>query len=1124
MSQHGALIKASKKRFEDAFKVDSNLYKDNHFTSIKKKLKLQEYDLQKYKAGNIIQVDLFNIMVYTRGKFNFDSNLNMILGANGSGKSTVLCAINIVLCGSLANIGRASEMENFIKKDCDVGAITILLKSDYQILKNNFKDFELKSLNIHPDDETIKITRKMYRYSENKSKKHEYLVNDTKVANDNVVKLIVNAFNIQLDNLTQFLSQERAREFAALNSSQLLETTLKSIDLGLYKEWKTLGSLQQERDDLKRLLKQKTDTYNEAKEKERILLEKVSNNQAYTKLEESIALHKDLLVFYKFKGLKKGIKSAENDYLKAKQLFEESDAALMKITKTEKVYENISNKLKNEIDLLKSSASSVCNLNKNSKAVLEQSNSAEKAIASLHQLTNAKKKLETERVKYVEAFENIKAQYENFHMPSEEEVKTWKQQRIEVNNERREFEQNIDEEGANIKSLKRKVFTYNQDLAKIQNELTGKDVLLKLNEDDRNRFRNALEAAKKHDISEKVFPPAVCVLNVTDDAYADLMNSIISKNTSIALTYADESAVKAIGKYVTSNLGLNSFVVNKNLLSNPPLSRNELKNIGFDGYAADFLEGDENVKKMVVENNKLHLTPVKINELDQEMLERIKNLTDNNGRLLFTQVLAGNSTYRFIKSKYDGQVTVSTFTINRGQYYRKNDNNHMSNEYKQQISEKFQRLQKEIVEVEEEISNRTKKFDSSSIQLHLFKNRIDSLTEKIRNFERQSKTYKSLGDQMNRYQKNINDCDENIKRIGSKSTNSAKAKYLNNIVTCKVNQAVAMFKPISSSIRDGKDSYFNMVKKALILQGVNNEALLTENDYETLEKENERLKSDLHNKESYFKLLREEEDLTRLEKTISEFNKTRVSEIKQLSKSIAGCSAPIIIDLIKTMNSEILGMDFDSHSVHKLEEVQAQIAEIGQTLPTMNKEFEKIDADFTLRDSALRSRLESSVNGISNKFEALFKNVGCKGKVVLSQLDRPYKLWELEIQVAFRLDAPMQTLSGKTHSGGEQSVSTVVYLISLQRYSKAPFVVIDEINQGMDANNERKIHEILVRETCSPEANEGSQYILITPKLLTSLYYAQGMQCNIIFAGLGMPNIEEDPALLNLGSATLYDI
>ncbi len=39
-------------------------------TSIKKNSNTK-YDLQKYKAGNIIQVDLFNIMVYTRGKFNF---------------------------------------------------------------------------------------------------------------------------------------------------------------------------------------------------------------------------------------------------------------------------------------------------------------------------------------------------------------------------------------------------------------------------------------------------------------------------------------------------------------------------------------------------------------------------------------------------------------------------------------------------------------------------------------------------------------------------------------------------------------------------------------------------------------------------------------------------------------------------------------------------------------------------------------------------------------------------------------------------------------------------------------------------------------------------------------------
>ena len=67
MSQHGALIKASRKRFEESFAASSKSFKSNHFTSIKKKLKIKEYDLNKYKTGNIIQVDLFNFMVYTRG-------------------------------------------------------------------------------------------------------------------------------------------------------------------------------------------------------------------------------------------------------------------------------------------------------------------------------------------------------------------------------------------------------------------------------------------------------------------------------------------------------------------------------------------------------------------------------------------------------------------------------------------------------------------------------------------------------------------------------------------------------------------------------------------------------------------------------------------------------------------------------------------------------------------------------------------------------------------------------------------------------------------------------------------------------------------------------------------------
>ena len=54
----------------------------------------------------------------------------------------------------------------------------------------------------------------------------------------------------------------------------------------------------------------------------------------------------------------------------------------------------------------------------------------------------------------------------------------------------------------------------------------------------------------------------------------------------------------------------------------------------------------------------------------------------------------------------------------------------------------------------------------------------------------------------------------------------------------------------------------------------------------------------------------------------------------------------------------------------------------------------------------------------------------------------------------------MQVLSPAHHSGGEKSVSTIMYLLSLQGITQTPFRVVDEINQGMDQTNERKVFQV----------------------------------------------------------------
>lgn len=75
--------------------------------------------------------------------------------------------------------------------------------------------------------------------------------------------------------------------------------------------------------------------------------------------------------------------------------------------------------------------------------------------------------------------------------------------------------------------------------------------------------------------------------------------------------------------------------------------------------------------------------------------------------------------------------------------------------------------------------------------------------------------------------------------------------------------------------------------------------------------------------------------------------------------------------------------------------------------------------------------------------------------------------------------------------------------MALQSLSRAPFRVVDEINQGMDPRNERVVHERMVDIACE-EAT--SQYFLITPKLLTGLKYHERMTVHIIESGEYMPS------------------
>ncbi|MED6219162.1 hypothetical protein PIB30_033271 [Stylosanthes scabra] len=157
-----------------------------------------------YMPGNILEIELSKFMTLDHLKCKPGPRLNLVVGPNGSGKSSLVCAIALGLAGEPQLLGRATSVGAYVKRGEESGSIKITLRGNSK-------------------DELIAITRKI-----NTNNKSEWLLNGNIVPKTNVAET-VKRFNIQVNNLTQFLPQDRVCEFAKLTPVQLLEETEKAV-------------------------------------------------------------------------------------------------------------------------------------------------------------------------------------------------------------------------------------------------------------------------------------------------------------------------------------------------------------------------------------------------------------------------------------------------------------------------------------------------------------------------------------------------------------------------------------------------------------------------------------------------------------------------------------------------------------------------------------------------------------------------------------------------------------------------------------------------------------------------------------------------------------------------------
>ncbi len=209
---------------------------------------------------------------------------------------------------------------------------------------------------------------------------------------------------------------------------------------------------------------------------------------------------------------------------------------------------------------------------------------------------------------------------------------------------------------------------------------------------------------------------------------------------------------------------------------------------------------------------------------------------------------------------------------------------------------------------------------------------------------------------------------------------------------------------------------------------------------------------------------------------------------------------------LEEANEKIQGIHADPNVLRLYEEKSKELEETQEDLDDLTDRKEKRVSELERMREPWFETLNKTVEKVDKRFSIYMSELGCVGGVSLkydNDLNFSFKDYAIEIKVSFRAGVAATVLSSRVQSGGERSVSTIMYLMAMQDMMVSPFRCVDEINQGLDDRNERLVFKRIVENSCK-EPGEGGptdhcgQYWLITPKLLPNLNDMEVAAMNVI--------------------------
>ncbi|KAF9780049.1 P-loop containing nucleoside triphosphate hydrolase protein [Thelephora terrestris] len=1047
-------------------------------------------DTDGYVTGSIVRIQLKNFVTYDFVEFRPGPYLNMVIGPNGTGKSSIACAICLGLNFPPSLLGR-QDLNSFVKQTKQKGYIEIELKGP-------------------PGKPNIVIRRELVEGTRNTS----FTINGKSVVGKDVNATIAK-LNIQVENLCTFLPQDRVAEFARMTPQNLLKETQRAAGNQNLTTWHE--SLIKSGQELKNLEKRITSD----KEKLATLIDRnatlekeVKRFEERQELENKRNLLGVILPFVEYK-------TAMLEYRSKKEERARHHEKMKVLKKRHQPMLQLKDELDGRIKALETTRKRMKDsIRETVNTMRKRQTDDEKICARQESIMNkliGLKRAEKERQRHIQELEK---QISRLKEIAESPLETEDQANLdaELNNARTKHEklkaelsaldyqkrQDRDAEA----TVQRQHERYQQELHRLDNQAHAKLRNLGNMDSDCARTVEWLRVNQQRFRLPILEPPCLSI-SVKDQRYIDAVDALMTHDTMKTFVAQCEEDYKLLMKLVADTpeaLGRRARIIGwfrpQGQPSPQPIDPTELNAHGFDGYALDYIECPEELK-WFLQVNGLHRTPIALNERSVNANESMQTIGERGGG----NFIAGSVVYNLSRSKYGKRLVQST-TRDYG---------------------KARWLGKANVDTSERENLQTKVKESHN-QLQVAKETLAKYRE--RESELRADEI-SIGRQLHVLQeRKENVVKEQRKRAAIPvriSNLKVEHEKLLNAPSVE-NQQAECKKDIEKTINDQMTIMREVVKIAKRLEVEQQEIIMTgleacqvESDSEYLDTKSEDVMAEINEALAAFndanhKFLSakevSKEKLTESRDKLEAASKEVQELFQQLQDGVGlnEMSAEEVKGELEQVENELeMNLATNRHVIDQYHQRQAQIEQLTQDLAGEEAMAKRIGSTIETARDSWEPALKALVSSIGAKFSAAFDRIGCAGEIQIAPHEEDYAQWAIDILVKFRDNEKLQLLTGQRQSGGERSLTTILYLMSLMEQARSPFSLVDEINQGMDARAERLVHNQLVDVTCNSDVG---QYFLITPKLLPCLDYHPRMKVLCVYNGEWLPEEADEGNLM----------